>query len=1072
MDRKPLFSWFIRCALALLVLAAVVLLMANHFINHSLVKQKIEEKILVETGIKYSYQSIQLTYFPHPFIKIKESSFEIPDFGVQTIESIEITPDFSEIFLGKFTLGEIKLIKPTVNVKVSQFEVNNRQENSIPSKDFEEILYKAILPIQDLAPSLSVLVREGNLVLEKGEPFNFAIEKLDADIKFDLENDMLSQANVMSSIEKMTLYHKGQFNVIHGFKFSASSQIKNRVFEVYVDELSINEPQISVEGTLTAQFEKPTFQLELSAEAIDVPEVREFVVQVTGDESVASQYVFTYLRSGDIPTLQLRFKTDDLSDVDLREALTLQGRLSNGQIFIPQINQTFNEVSGMVMIEDGVLRTKEVSGVTDAFQVSKTTFAMGLFEDNDLFRLNTFFNADLAKTKTFLEDNFQDTETKDELDLLKTIDGQSQGELILGNSLDDLGIELSLENISLKAEHKKIPFPIRIDQGQLDYVDNELTLNNWDGSIGKSHFKALDCIIKQSPETEIALNSESASLLIDEIFPWLMTFENVSEKLSDIKKLSGNLTLSHPHFLLTKDDLSRWEITSQGTVQNIHVLTSYFPETIIIEQGEFDLNAERLILKGMEVSSSDSQILVNAEGFGKPGQYQKIAAQIHGTLGKNTLLWAEKTFNLPDSYWIKPPVNMSPANITWQSGKPLGVSGDFTVNNEPQISFDGSFQQDQIDIKKLSIKDNDSDARMTLSYQKNSFEGSFSGELKSRTFDRIFINNPLVMDAIKGNMSIDFPLKDNISVANHESLELSTFSYVMPSGEKISLDHTIINRLGPTKFQADIKNLSYLDYLFDEINMDADFIDDLLQLNIHKAEICKINLPGKLDFEAGILAIDFIVEEKGLDASESVSCLTQGNSDLTGTLDFLLQISAQNEPQKILDELNILYDITLSDGVYKKSNLLTGILEVLNASEIVKGRLPSLRSTEFKYNNLNLTGTINHGILYIEQFTLDAETLDLLGTGTIDMADKSADLEFLAAPFKTANRIIRMTPGINYILAGTIVNIPISVDGPINDPNVSIMNPSAVGKSLLDLGKRTINAPIKLIETIIPTQED
>ncbi len=64
--------------------------------------------------------------------------------------------------------------------------------------------------------------------------------------------------------------------------------------------------------------------------------------------------------------------------------------------------------------------------------------------------------------------------------------------------------------------------------------------------------------------------------------------------------------------------------------------------------------------------------------------------------------------------------------------------------------------------------------------------------------------------------------------------------------------------------------------------------------------------------------------------------------------------------------------------------------------------------------------------------------------------------------------VVKFIPGINYLLGGTLVAIPISVSGSQADPQVQIMSASSVGSTLLDMGGRILNSPIKLIEAVTP----
>jgi uncharacterized protein YhdP len=160
--------------------------------------------------------------------------------------------------------------------------------------------------------------------------------------------------------------------------------------------------------------------------------------------------------------------------------------------------------------------------------------------------------------------------------------------------------------------------------------------------------------------------------------------------------------------------------------------------------------------------------------------------------------------------------------------------------------------------------------------------------------------------------------------------------------------------------------------------------------------------------------------------------------------------------------------MTFTKGTIDQSKLLARTLEVLNVTEIVKGKLPDLGSTGFAYSTITMQGAFKGEKLIIEKVQMDGETLDVLGEGELDFEQETIDIELMAAPFKTVDTVVKYLPGINYLLAGSLVTIPVSVKGSMADPKVTVMSPSSVGSSLLKLGERIIKSPVKLIETMTP----
>jgi hypothetical protein len=75
------------------------------------------------------------------------------------------------------------------------------------------------------------------------------------------------------------------------------------------------------------------------------------------------------------------------------------------------------------------------------------------------------------------------------------------------------------------------------------------------------------------------------------------------------------------------------------------------------------------------------------------------------------------------------------------------------------------------------------------------------------------------------------------------------------------------------------------------------------------------------------------------------------------------------------------------------------------------------------------------------------------------------------APFTSIDKVVSKIPVVNYILQGTLVSVPVTVSGRINNPDVKLMPASAVGDGVLGILKRTVNAPVKIIEPVLPGEK-
>ncbi len=123
------------------------------------------------------------------------------------------------------------------------------------------------------------------------------------------------------------------------------------------------------------------------------------------------------------------------------------------------------------------------------------------------------------------------------------------------------------------------------------------------------------------------------------------------------------------------------------------------------------------------------------------------------------------------------------------------------------------------------------------------------------------------------------------------------------------------------------------------------------------------------------------------------------------------------------------------------------------------------------YNSIQIRGNLEKGKLRIKEAALDGKTFDLSTQGQIDLIDQKMDFIVLVSPQKTVDRVVRLIPGVRYILGGTLISYPVRVRGELKNPKVSALSPSAVGSELFGIMKRTVGLPIKMIHPLRPGKE-
>jgi AsmA-like C-terminal region len=246
---------------------------------------------------------------------------------------------------------------------------------------------------------------------------------------------------------------------------------------------------------------------------------------------------------------------------------------------------------------------------------------------------------------------------------------------------------------------------------------------------------------------------------------------------------------------------------------------------------------------------------------------------------------------------------------------------------------------------------------------------------------------------------------------------------------------------------------------------------DPLHIAIQQALVCGIDLPGVITVTSNGLTLEFHPSAHAKSVQSTFSCLGAANERATGTFDLAGTLRASGSGSALLDSLDGNVSISAKDGVILEDSIAIRILTYLNVTDLLRGQFSNLGNEGIPYQSADLRATVEKGTVSLNETVLKSPVVNLVGKGTIRLKDRTLDLTVLAAPFTSVDKMISKIPVIRYIMAGTLVTIPIRVTGPIDRPDVKTMPPATVASELGDLMGRVLKSPYKIIEPILPGEK-
>jgi hypothetical protein len=1056
------------CIAATVIVA--VFLALSFFFNSDSLQDKLRTTIQQQTEGQVHYQKAEFSVLPSLSITLNQVEFDFSDQAQGSIDSLQVYPELWPLLTGQVHLSRVVIEAPDIvlDLPVAYAE---EDENSPPLSfaSLHNSLDKGLEPLLKFVPEMNLAINKGALEITKdGEKLN-SIKDIALRLSLSISTSGSSQVELQASTTGLVFHHEGQDIITEDLAVKGTIKKEEHELAFVIDELTLGKPALNLQGDLIVGSTSPGFELDLYGEGIDVDAIRRTALTLA-NESTPVKEIFNYLRGGRVPQISFHSQGETAAQLGALKNIVIKGQLQTGAVSIPEIELDLTELEGDVVIRDGVLEGSKISTRLEGSYGHDGLLKVALGEGNDLFQLELMLSANLPQAQHILKRIIEESEFAQLVDNITNLQGTSTGKLILGDRLNDINARVDISDLNLTAEYQGLPFPVGVTEGRLSFEEEQIEFKNLSGTFGRSEFSGVTCTINWEEVPTVDLDSGKFGLVLDELYPWASSFDATKKSLHDINKITGRLDLATLSLNGAIGATEAWQMSGAGTINVLEIETSLFPTRIELAEGNFTLENDALAFHNLKTIALDADLVLSGTLKGLPLKLDQVELSLDGMMGKDSVAWLQDTLvtsENPGAYTLRTPLTFDKTKIAWQPDSTTSIEGAISVGKGPKLTLDMNYRPEQLQINQLLVRDQYSDAKITYAYGQEETNFGFTGSLRHETLEALFVDKLPGKGHLVGDFSLKTSLTKQTETTAKGHLNGAGVVITLPSRHDVAIDKITLEADG-SEAQAEAKALSWNGFVWDPVNATIDFSQDKIAINISEAKLCGIGATGALNILGSEHVLDFTLEGEDLDVVSSYSCLTEGKVKMTGTMDFSGKVSSQGTTAELVSNLNGPIEMTFHNGMIEQSKLLARTLEVLNVTEIVKGRLPDLARTAFAYSTIVMQGDLRGEKLIISKVQMDAETLDALGQGEIDFRDETIDVELLAAPFKTVDTVVQHIPGVNYLLAGSLVAIPVSIKGKYTDPNIRIMSASSVGSSLLSLGGRVIKSPLKLIETMTP----
>jgi hypothetical protein len=876
---------------------------------------------------------------------------------------------------------------------------------------------------------------------------------VDLAVHFIFDSSGTFNADVQGRLSRLTIVRGNEKLILKGRDVKAAYRRNNETTRITVDRLKLDSPRLELNGSFFLNRIPRRIRLNIEGTDMEVSSFRKAALVWKDDVPVINN-IFSVVRGGRIPAISYRAEVPSFRKLGDAKYFVITGQMKKGNLFVPGPDLNLENVSGTFTIADAVLKGEALGASTDGASGQSGKLTLGLKGTERPFHLDIHLRTDLSKLLPLLRKVVPHRDFLNEIGQLYNVKGSAAGRLVLGESLKDVKVRLEVSDLNLSAAYDRLPYPLKIEAGKVSYDESMVRVEHMRGELGGSTFSDLDAELDLGKEPSLKISSAATMLLMDEIHPWVMSYEGMRKYVMDAEAVTGVVEVTSLRLEGPLMEPGAWNFKGDGRVRDLTIITPLLPDPLEMEDGRFEVTQKRLSLMENRMKSGDAFLSLSGVIEDYLDEQKKSDLTFHGEAGKKTTEWVSRLIDMPAELVPRSPVSVSNARLTRDGDSQTSFTGDLAISEGPGLSLDVTVMPGETMIRELSVKDRESDASMALTLNDEEINVDYAGRLTPGTMEDLFVSPLLKRQMMDGDLHVrisrDVPLQfsavgnlsaENVYLPLAEDVPSSIESIsVEAAGDRVTISNAAL-MLADRRLTAEgiitstEKGMRFaLDTSSDGIEWDRlSRVFDTDLMDRERTSLSDMIDSGTIDFDSGFFSYgDYTLKPfrgkvtlSGDDARVDVTEAELCNVSISGTMNRGAQtVSVDVHPHADQKELK-----PAIDCLFHVQKYMTGTFD-LDGSVTGEGAKGTLAD--------NLTGpwkfTADNGRIY--QYSLIAKILAFLNLTEI-FRGQTPDLldEGFAYKTITANGEVK---GSDFVLNEAVIDgasMKIVIQGAINYKN-------------------------------------
>jgi hypothetical protein len=1002
---------------------------------------------------------------------------------------------------------------------------------------------------RSLAASATLEVRglEAEGLLEPlGQPGAFTVRPAAVDGRVEARTDGRGavQATLDASTPRLTVARGARRLELGATRLGAEVTRDAQAWTASLRRLALGDLLAGATGFLRAPATGARAEIELTVPLLDLARLRERALVLAGDiEGVRA--AAGIVRAGTLHGLRLTSTGRALAALGESRALRVAAGLEGGEVALADLGITVREGRGALAFAGGMLRGGQLSGRIGTSTFRDGTLALELEPAVALHDMRAAVDADLAEALAIAR-RALDPASVAALADVERLEGRAEGSFAweYRGGLPSHRVELTRVNAT--GRHRRLPWPVSVTSGAVRYAPDALSVRELSATLGRSRVTGASADVALDAPGTVRAARGDAVLDLGELYPWLASLDRLGPGVRQaVRSVSGTAAVRVARAAGTLADLAALEFEATVEPADVRAVLTELPGPLTLAGGKASVTRRTLQLDRVGLALLDARVTASGrvEDYATLDGSRLDLTLAAGAAGAQSLDWLRTRWKVAPAALPRPPVALTTGRLHWSAveSSEHSAQGTFQLAGDARAEVDLSWGPETLHVRRLALKDADSDATGSLRWGPSRVSFAFAGRVDHRSIVRIMARPPDALTRLQGSLRAQIDLAEprhstatgtltgeGLDVLEHWGVPVTVERVrVDASGDAMSIRDGLLKvagqrvsvaggvavrpeafavnlRMAADRIDADqflralpsadparpstrsvwdipvegrvavaAKAIVVAGRAVESITGTVRLAPKRADVELTKASLCGMAIPlnATLTPEAATVSGRIVAQRAQLDTV--VPCLLPGGElVVTGRLDASMEYAASGPLGELVSQLDGRFQARGRGGRIQYTTLGPKILELAPVAEQLEAHeAAEARARGLDYREVLVRGTFDAGRVRLDRFTLDARMLGIGLTGEIDLVEEQLSLRGVAAPFGNVTGVLRRIPVVGRVFGARIVGVPFSVSGHWHDPRVIPLGPGAIAGSFVDLLGRVLNAPIQLLNPLLPSRE-